>query len=208
MEPKIIQLPGDENINKLVFTIDNFLSDKECNNFLKLINNNDFQMAPIGDKNKSIESETRNNSRTFLDDEKIIENLWNKIKIIDLIPKTMTNNVFKLKGLFKNLLFYKYNVGEYFKEHYDGDKIDGNKKSFFTLLIYLNDDFEGGETNFIHYDRKIIKKKLKQDKILTPIIPKKGQLLIFKHNILHEGCIIKSGEKLVLRSDIMYEKNK
>ena len=37
MEPKIIQLPGDENINKLVFTIDNFLSDKECNNFLKLI---------------------------------------------------------------------------------------------------------------------------------------------------------------------------
>ena len=71
----------------------------------------------------------------------------------------MTNNVFKLKGLFKNLLFYKYNIGEYFKEHYDGDKIDGNKKSFFTLLIYLNDDFEGGETNFIHYDRKIIKKK-------------------------------------------------
>ena len=159
MEPKIIKLPGDENINKLVFTIDNFLSDKECNNFLKLINNNDFQKAPIGDKNKSIESETRNNSRTLLDDEKIIENLWNKIKIIDLIPKTMTNNVFKLKGLFKNLLFYKYNVGEYFKEHYDGDKIDGNKKSFFTLLIYLNDDFEGGETNFIHYDRKIIKKK-------------------------------------------------
>ena len=99
MEPKIIQLPGDENINKLVFTIDNFLSDKECNNFLKLINNNDFQKAPIGDKNKSIESETRNNSRTFLDDEKIIENLWNKIKIIDLIPKTMTNNVFKLKGI-------------------------------------------------------------------------------------------------------------
>ena len=206
MESKIIQLPGDENINKLVFTIDNFLSDKENNNFLKLINNNEFKKAPIGDKNKTIETGTRNNSRTFLDDEKIIENLWNKIKLIDLIPKTMTNNVFKLNGLFKHLLFYKYNVGEYFKEHYDGDNIDGDKKSFFTLLIYLNDNFEGGETNFIHYDRKIVKKKLKKDKILTPIIPKKGQLLIFKHNILHEGSIIKSGEKIVLRSDIMYEK--
>ena len=104
MESKIIQLPGEENIDKLVLTIDNFLSDKECDNFLKLINNNDFQKAPIGDKHKSIESETRNNSRTFLDDKKIIENLWNKIKIIDLIPKTMTNNVFKLEGLFLSLI--------------------------------------------------------------------------------------------------------
>ena len=119
----------------------------------------------------------------------------------------MTNGVFKLSGLYKHTLFYKYNEGEYFKEHFDGDRKDLNKKSFFTVLIYLNEDFEGGETTFIHHKRIMKKNKLKEELVLTPIKPKKGQLLVFRHNILHEGSILKSGEKIVLRSDIMYEKN-
>ena len=133
--------------------------------------------------------------------------MWQKFRNVDIIPKTMTNGVFKLSGLYKHIIFYKYNDGEYFKEHYDGERKDGNKKSFFTILIYLNEDFDGGETTFIHHDRKMIKNKLKDNLVLTPIVPKKGQLLVFKHNILHEGSLLKSGEKIILRSDIMYEKS-
>jgi Rps23 Pro-64 3,4-dihydroxylase Tpa1-like proline 4-hydroxylase len=203
----IIDLPGDENKGKIAFTIENFLSEKECNEILELIKFKKFQKATIGDNKKSVETDTRNNSRTFIEDHKFSEKLWNKFKSIEIIPKTMTNGVFKLSGLYKHTLFYKYNEGEYFKEHFDGDRKDLNKKSFFTVLIYLNEDFEGGETTFIHHKRIMKKNKLKEELVLTPIKPKKGQLLVFRHNILHEGSILKSGEKIVLRSDIMYEKN-
>ena len=96
MESKIIQLPGEENIDKLVLTIDNFLSDKECDNFLKLINNNDFQKAPIGDKHKSIESETRNNS--IGKDRGIFSNLIVKKRIATTIRHDAVND-FKIEKI-------------------------------------------------------------------------------------------------------------
>ena len=203
---KIIDIPGKENEGKLVFTIDNFLNNKECDKILQRIKNKNFQKATIGHNKKTVENETRNNSRTYFEDSKFSQELWKKFKDIDIIPKTMTNGVFKLSGLYKHTLFYKYNQGEYFKEHYDEEKKDGNLKSFYTVLIYLNEQFQGGETTFIYHKRNLIKNKIKEELILTPIKPKKGQLLVFKHNILHEGSLLKSGEKIVLRTDIMYEK--
>ena len=202
----LINLPGEENKNKLAFTIDNFLSFKECDEILKKIQKMEFQKATIGDNKKVLETDIRNNSRTYFEDSKFTVKLWEKFKNIDIIPQTINNNFYKLSGLYKHTLFYKYEKGEYFKEHYDGEKKDLSKKSVFTVLIYLNDDFEGGETTFIYHDRKIVKKKLKDEIILTPVKPKKGQLLVFKHNILHEGSLLKNGTKYILRSDIMYEK--
>jgi hypothetical protein len=44
---------------------------------------------------------------------------------------------------------YKYLPGQQFKMHRDGSyERNENEKSFYTFLIYLNDDFEGGETEF------------------------------------------------------------
>ena len=189
-----------------IYTIDNFLTSNECNDILIKIKKNNFQKAPIGSNKKSIETDFRNNSRTFIEDLDFSKKLFNKLKNLKIIPRQMTNNLYKLSGLYKHTLFYKYDKGEYFKEHYDNEKKDGNKKSFFTVLIYLNDDFEGGETTFIHNKRLLIKNKIKNEKILTPIIPKQGKLLVFRHNILHEGSLLINGSKIVLRSDIMYEK--
>lgn len=202
----IINLPGEENKDKLAFTIDNFLSKKECDDILIKIEKNNFQKAPIGNNKKNIDLGFRNNSRTFIEDLDFSKKLFNKFKNLEIIPKNMTNNVYKLSSLYKHTLFYKYDKGEFFKEHYDNEKKDGNKKSFFTVLIYLNDDFDGGETTFITYKRNLIKNKIKNEKILTPIIPKKGKLLVFNHNILHEGSLLINGSKIVLRNDIMYEK--
>ena len=66
------------------------------------------------------------------------------------------------------------------------------KNDFLSFLIYLNDDFQGGETEF----RKI-----------TTVVPKKGMALVFMHNLRHEGKEVLSGTKYVLRTDIMYRLN-
>jgi len=55
-------------------------------------------------------------------------------------------------------------------------------------MIYLNDDFKGGETKF-------------NDLIVAP---KKGTALIFYHYLEHEGSEVIEGTKYVLRTDIMY----
>ena len=58
-------------------------------------------------------------------------------------------------------------------------------------MIYLNDDFEGGETSF---DTISIKGE-------------KGMMLIFLHSLSHEGKEVTKGIKYVLRTDIMYRLN-
>lgn len=86
---------------------------------------------------------------------------------------------------------YKYDVGQRFKMHRDGSYNRNDKEcSFFSFLIYLNNDFEGGETYFEEG---------------TTIIPKQGDALLFHHPLRHEGRPIISGTKYVLRTDIMYK---
>jgi prolyl 4-hydroxylase len=67
---------------------------------------------------------------------------------------------------------------------------DFYQKSFLTILIYLNDSFEGGETKINDIDYKVR--------------PVTGSVLIFNHDINHEGCPITSGMKYVIRTDMMY----
>ena len=58
-------------------------------------------------------------------------------------------------------------------------------------MIYLNEDFHGGETVFSGGAR-------------TEVVPKTGLMLAFKHEIVHEGSIVRKGKKYVLRSDVMF----
>jgi len=41
------------------------------------------------------------------------------------------------------------------------------------------------------------------DPLLT-VTPAAGKLLVFRHDILHQGAAVTSGRKYVLRSDVMY----
>lgn len=58
-------------------------------------------------------------------------------------------------------------------------------------MIYLNDDFEGGETTFPG----------------LWIAPKQGTALIFMHHLYHSGREVTKGIKYVLITDVMYRLN-
>ncbi len=66
----------------------------------------------------------------------------------------------------------------------------GGVRSLVTLVFYLNDGFEGGATEFPELGKKIE--------------PRRGRALLFQHRVLHEATAVTRGEKLVLRTDVLY----
>jgi hypothetical protein len=71
---------------------------------------------------------------------------------------------------------------------------------FQTLLMYLNDDFDGGETSFRSY------KSGEEDPIIQSIVPKTGSVLLFDHTQEHQGNIVRNGRKMVLRTEVVHKK--
>ena len=99
-------------------------------------------------------------------------------------------------GAHPRLRVFRYSEGQAFAPHTDAhiDADDGVSRSEVTMLLYLNDDFGGGETAFPDgWD---------DGQIVTP---RKGSVLCFEHDLLHEGRAITSGVKYVLRADLLFD---
>ena len=153
-----------------VFTIENFFTSDKCNEYLKLYKNIKFEEAKISiDGQQIMNKNIRNNDRHIFFNKTLANKLWTQIK--NFIPDRI--NLYKSFELNEMFRVYKYSSGQRFKMHIDGSfQRNLNEKSFFSFLIYLNDDFKGGETEF----RK-----------LGIVAPKKGTALVFKHHLRHEG---------------------
>jgi len=78
--------------------------------------------------------------------------------------------------------------------------VSETEQSKLTFMIYLNgsEDFEGGRTLFFN--------SKEADTIIGSYCPQKGDLIVFDHNLWHSGETVRSGEKYILRSDIIYQK--
>lgn len=171
-----------------VWIVNDFLSERECNEWIKFSESEGYEIAKIGQGRRQVlNTAIRNNDRVIYDDEDLSEEYFRKSYDF-LIPELPIS---KVSGLNSRFRFYKYSVGQRFKQHQDGSYIKSiNEWSEFTFMVYLNDDFQGGETKFI---RSIVR-------------PKRGCLLLFKHELIHEGCPVLEGVKYVLRTDVMYKR--
>ena len=183
-----------------IYTINNFLSDKECNHIIN-ISKNSFQRAiVIGD----LISHVRTNSNYWIthnyDD--IIYNICCKISKLVNIP---LENAEKLQVIY-------YDKNQEYKNHFDAVDNDntevnnnflkrgGNRT--LTTLCYLNNVTKGGST--------------KMTKLNVDIKPQKGKLLVFENTykntgIKHElsehcGCPVIQGEKYAF--NLWFRENK
>jgi hypothetical protein len=126
----------------------------------------------------------RNNERARFESPAWIERLWLRLSKVPL--PALDGQV--AMALPKELRFYKYSPGQRFKMHKDGSWSEAGLTSKLTLLVYFNDDFLGGETDFRDFK----------------IAPRRGTALLFIHDTWHEGLMVTVGMKYVLRSDVLY----
>ena len=189
------ELRENKNVDKDdydVTEIPNFLTNEECDKIIELSKGNMFSSKVYSQNEDLYDNKIRISQQCWLnDDNSFIKKLTDKIK-----SYTNMNNNYS-----EQLQVVNYKPGGFYKPHYDAcvgnestcermNKEEGPR--YLTVLIYLNDNFEGGETIF-----PIINKSVK---------PKKGKAVIFQNvddngNIinqaLHGGEPVKNGEKWI-----------
>lgn len=128
----------------------------------------------------------------------------------------------KASGINENFRILKYLRGEDFPVHRDPDyhRPHGHENfgdvSLLTLIIYLNDDFTGGDTVFYSENSNSTEKTkdfddsynkqsgLTHGEEIFRVHPKQGTAVLFRHHTPHAGEMIETGCKYILRTDVMF----
>ena len=168
-----------------IYTIDNFLSEKECKFIIKVSKDN-LNLAGVskmeGEKDLEIgKYKGRTNSSYWIVHDAYPETL----KIAKKIAKRIGCNY----KHFESFQVIHYNENEEYKYHYDAYDMNETEKykkfcgergnRLRTVLVYLNDVIEGGGTGFDslnEYDNEII------------VEPKMGKMVVF-NNVNDDGSL-------------------
>lgn len=111
--------------------------------------------------------------------------------IYEAIPDIELNNGLRAVSVDPNMQVYTLpDGGGIVPPHVDKNFAVEKKKALYSILIYLNDGYTGGETVF-------------NGNTYAPEVPV-GAGICFRHDILHEGLQVTSGEKHVLKTDLLF----
>ena len=192
-----------------ILVVRNLFTANLCKNYVSFLSSLPLTTTP--GKPKRGEA-TRANDRFQTDDPLFAQLLWQQSGLQHLVNSLDDHDLLggEVLGLNSNIRVYRYRPGQYFDQHYD----ESNKlhfgpdrlpaKTTWTLLIYLT-TCEGGETAFYPEPSK------KGERTPVPVIVglETGMALLHKHGddcLLHEGKEVRSGEKWVLRSDLVVQR--
>lgn len=169
------------------YTIDDTFDDHDIELILNKAKNTLKKSQTVGSGDKLNETVRRSKS-TFLNKDRDTDRLTSKIAhMVGMQDRTC-----------EQIQVVRYDPGDYYKPHQDTccfescrGKSDVDKR-IKTVIVYLNDDFQGGETCFPNLD--------------TCIEPKRGRALVFNtydmlnrctRKSLHEGRPIRDGTKYI-----------
>lgn len=181
--------------HKLLWTVPALLSPAEC--AALAAGDREWLPATVNRlEGRAVEPSLRSSTTAVLRDEALAEDLYQRVK--PHVPDQMSTEIgargrvrLTVTGVHLPLRIYRYEPGQHFGLHQDQSyfRADG-AQSLLTFMVYLNDDFEGGETEFPEQAQTIV--------------PATGTALLFQHRLLHAGTRVNKGVKLVLRSDVLY----
>lgn len=180
----------------LIYEYENFVTDHECNEIMEWLNP---KLLKYKDNLGKIKNKTRHNTAlnvTHLSPKDIDVKAYKKSHtIIENGHIAYINDNKFLKYIIKNnyygrqvsgiLYFRSYDTLDYYDWHIDAS-LDGKTQLIYSFIIYLNDNFAGGNTLFVN-------EKIK-------ITPKIGSLLCFPCDLhhAHKSTKILSGQKHIL----------
>ncbi len=193
-----------EQLHELgIFVVHDFFTADECWHAIARSEAAGYGDAPInaGTAGQVVRKDVRNNERVMIDDVPLARQLWERLKPF------VTSEILIARwlpiGLNERFRFYRYDPGQQFFWHFDGSFArNTGEQSQVTFMVYLNDDVEGGATEFNPRRQGMVR----LDDELVTVVPEAGKALLFRHDILHQGATVTRGRKYVLRSDVMFRR--
>lgn len=166
----------------------NVFDEKTCEAIITLAYDNLEKSEVDSDENATVDENIRKSETSWLDpgDHEIVKSVMIKCLSLTGIKKPLQNC--------EDLQVLKYKSGGFYLPHFDssGDPDEEPNERVMTCIIALNDNYNGGSTNFPN---------LQQSFILN-----KGDVLIFdtlntwgfeSDKALHEGTSVIQGEKWI-----------
>uniref|UniRef100_A0A7S3W6W1 Fe2OG dioxygenase domain-containing protein n=1 Tax=Strombidinopsis acuminata TaxID=141414 RepID=A0A7S3W6W1_9SPIT len=206
------------------WVIDHLLSPAECGRIVRACTATGFSFW---------DPEGRCDASTYLrtcdtlefDGEDLCDEIWRRLK--PFLPEQSKlnesderwqhdlNGNWESRGLNTHLLVNRYMSGGHFAPHADGSvQLSFDRRSLYTVLIYLNDCDDGGQTQLIKGEQSAStvevdsKGVAKPETVVYAVKPQTGRCLVYWHQTLHAGAPV--GEKVTkftMRTDVMYERN-
>jgi hypothetical protein len=106
-----------------------------------------------------------------------------------------SQGVWKIHSIADRIQLYKYTSGGVFQKHRDGaTHLSVNTRSLFTVLVYLNEEYKGGDTTVFSDDLAHSYK----------VPHSTGACFVMLQRTLHEGSRVEEGVKYALRCDVLY----
>ena len=172
--------------NRFIIELQNFVDHDLCEQIVKNIEVNEFYKNNECEKSLIRHNKCINLSEIFTFKE--VDNLVHGI-ISNAHEQYRKRCIFSqfLPNYYDNLgcnyIYRYYDSGDYYSWHIDKEN---NKEFVYSYVVYLNDDFEGGDTLFLA-DQLRVK-------------PKKGSVLCFPCDFtyIHKSTKIKSGMKKII----------
>jgi hypothetical protein len=189
------------NITNFIGVYDNYITEEECNKAIKLYEDQDKfnnTVNRIGVEKASI---LQKQDQQFFAAPFNLDVWWERLKSMMLnfdlawnhyIKNIGADNAYGVPFHFTDLKIQKTLPTEgYHVWHIEHGKGTENEKRAFVFSIYLNDVEDGGETEFLHFSKRVK--------------PKKGRIVIWPAGFpyVHRGNPPLSGKKYILTSWMM-----
>lgn len=164
-----------------------------------------------------------NHNLTWVADDSTTDLIWQRCAHLftDEQQHFMGKKPLGINGRFR---FYRYQQGDFFSIHTDGSWpdsriIDGevianareDRWSMYTFLILLNDEYEGGHTQFlVNRENPELPARGRATANTVNVRTPAGSVLCFPHgthplHCLHGSENIISGSKYIIRTDVLFE---
>lgn len=176
-----------------IFLIRNFLSSEEADKIVSIATPN-LRQSEIGSTSAGAKThrqdDIRKSSTAWLpwsQSPAFLKHIYYRAADVLKIPR----EYFDSNAIVEDLQVVRYRAGEMYNGHYDWGDFGHNQTRFITLLMYLNDPEEGGETAFLNAPQPdemptIAKGDHDKDKLGFKLHPGKGSALLF-YNLLEDG---------------------
>lgn len=186
--------------NPLIFRVEQLLGEPCRIDLLKRMQDSSIERTLVDVQHQENHyASPQDIERIIFDDRELSRKLFQLIQ--PHLPQQIGQDqyIWQLFGLNERLRFYTLRTGQSLPKHDEPNyQRSHREQSFFTLVFYLNGNYDGGESLFYE-----------NEAVIEPNVtvqPQEAQAVVFSQDWIFEAKPILQGEKYVLRADVMYRR--